>query len=239
MAQPNLKTDVILARPSSGGNDLKEWWADDMVARLLIDEGFVDGVYQSTAPGDTTKQWYDTTTHPGIWKFHNGTTWVAGSGVRMLGPDDLTTVINALTSTSVTSALSAAQGRLLKQYIDRLVSLSGLPINSTHLGTFTGTTIPNNANLKAALQALETKVEAGGGGYTGGSASNTVFPVGSYVNMGGGQFVRNAVVNVYLHAATAPPDTSFASDNNIPFEKGPQLAGTWRHRGNGLAQRVA
>lgn len=40
-----------------------------------------------------------------------------------------------------------------------LVTLSGVAANSTDLGTFTGTTIPDNSDVKEALQALETEVE--------------------------------------------------------------------------------
>ncbi len=42
-----------------------------------------------------------------------------------------------------------------------LISLSGVPANSTHFGTaFTGTTIGNNASIFGALQQLETAVES-------------------------------------------------------------------------------
>lgn len=41
-----------------------------------------------------------------------------------------------------------------------LVSLSGVAANSTSLGTFTGTTIPDSQTIKQALQALETYAEA-------------------------------------------------------------------------------
>jgi len=44
--------------------------------------------------------------------------------------------------------------------IDDLVTLSGVAVNSVNLGTFTGTTIPDNSNIKQALQALETEVES-------------------------------------------------------------------------------
>ena len=43
--------------------------------------------------------------------------------------------------------------------IDDLVTLSGVAANSTDLGTFTGSTIPDNSDTKEALQALETEVE--------------------------------------------------------------------------------
>lgn len=38
-------------------------------------------------------------------------------------------------------------------------TLSGRPLNSTHLGTFTGSTITDNSTIKTALQELETEVE--------------------------------------------------------------------------------
>lgn len=45
------------------------------------------------------------------------------------------------------------------QDIADLVTLSGVAANATDLGTFTGTTIPDNSDIKEALQALETDVE--------------------------------------------------------------------------------
>ncbi|RLI53088.1 MAG: hypothetical protein DRP09_16550 [Candidatus Thorarchaeota archaeon] len=44
--------------------------------------------------------------------------------------------------------------------VDDLVTLSGVGVNSTHLGTFTGSTIADSQTNKQALQALETKAEA-------------------------------------------------------------------------------
>ncbi len=41
-----------------------------------------------------------------------------------------------------------------------LITLSGVPENSTTLGTFTGATISDNTDVKSALQELETQVEA-------------------------------------------------------------------------------
>jgi hypothetical protein len=40
-----------------------------------------------------------------------------------------------------------------------LVSLSGVPANSTDLGAFSGSIIPDNSNNKQALQSLETAIE--------------------------------------------------------------------------------
>jgi hypothetical protein len=44
--------------------------------------------------------------------------------------------------------------------INDLVSLSGLAANSTTLGTFTGSIIPDAQTVKAAIQALETAIES-------------------------------------------------------------------------------
>jgi hypothetical protein len=43
--------------------------------------------------------------------------------------------------------------------VDDLITLSGVPANSTDLGTFTGTTIPDGSDNKEAFQALETGLE--------------------------------------------------------------------------------
>ena len=44
--------------------------------------------------------------------------------------------------------------------------LSGVAKDSTNLGTFTGSTIADSQTIKAALQALETAVEASGSAAT-------------------------------------------------------------------------
>jgi hypothetical protein len=50
--------------------------------------------------------------------------------------------------------------------VDDLITLSGVSEGATHLGIFSGTTITDNQTLKAAIQILETAVEAAGGGGT-------------------------------------------------------------------------
>lgn len=47
-----------------------------------------------------------------------------------------------------------------QQLSNALVTLSGVASAATDLGTFTGTTIADNLTIKAALQALETALEA-------------------------------------------------------------------------------
>jgi hypothetical protein len=47
----------------------------------------------------------------------------------------------------------------LESDVADLTTLSGVASNSTTLGTFTGTTIPDSSTIKAALQSLETTLE--------------------------------------------------------------------------------
>ena len=43
-------------------------------------------------------------------------------------------------------------------------TIIGVPVGSNDMGTFTGTIIPDNSDIKEALQALETASGSGGGG---------------------------------------------------------------------------
>ena len=56
------------------------------------------------------------------------------------------------------TALSTAN----ETHIDNMATLTGVAKDSTNLGTFSGSTIADDQTLKAALQALETAVEAAG-----------------------------------------------------------------------------
>ena len=73
----------------------------------------------------------------------------------------LTTAIAAV-QTDVNTNESDADAAIAANevHIDNAATLSGVAKDSTHLATFTGSTISDNVTIKAALQALETKVEA-------------------------------------------------------------------------------
>ena len=62
-------------------------------------------------------------------------------------------------ATTVTNLINANE-----THIDNAATLSGVAKDSTHLGTFTGSTIADSQTVKAALQALETSVESKGSG---------------------------------------------------------------------------
>lgn len=66
-----------------------------------------------------------------------------------------------------------------------LVVLSGVPKNNINLGIFTGDTIPDDVTIKAALQALETSIDAGlqsENGISGTGKSTSKFKLGGSLN---------------------------------------------------------
>ena len=62
------------------------------------------------------------------------------------------------TGIDITGNVISVDSAVLADIAD-LATLSGMPENSTDLGQFTGSTIPDSSTIKAALQALETKTE--------------------------------------------------------------------------------
>ena len=68
---------------------------------------------------------------------------------------------DASAASTLTTALNANE-----THIDNMATLTGVAKDSTNLGTFTGSTIADSQTVKAALQALETAVEAAGSAST-------------------------------------------------------------------------
>jgi hypothetical protein len=60
-------------------------------------------------------------------------------------------------STTITNMINANE-----THIDNVATLAGVAKDSANLGTFSGSTISDNQTIKAAIQALETAVEAAG-----------------------------------------------------------------------------
>ena len=94
-------------------------------------------------------------------------TYVASQISDLIGsaPDALNTLQelgdalndDASFATSVTNLINANE-----THIDNAATLSGVAKDSTNLGAFSGSTIADSQTVKAALQALETAVEAAG-----------------------------------------------------------------------------
>lgn len=115
----------------------------------------------------------------GKLRYHNGTSAspvVTESHEATLSNKTLTspvintgvsgTAIDTDTTLAANSDTKLASQKAVKAYIDEidtnvndLITLSGVGENSTNLGAFSGTTIPDDKTVKEALQALETSLE--------------------------------------------------------------------------------
>jgi hypothetical protein len=82
------------------------------------------------------------------------------SGLTSSAQDQITAAQDDATQ-ALTDASNAAQAASDAQAdVNDLVTLSGVAANATDLGTFTGSTIPDASTIKAAIQALESELEA-------------------------------------------------------------------------------
>ena len=88
----------------------------------------------------------------------------------------------------------------LRNDINNLQTLSGRPDNSTHLATFTGTTISDNGTIKAALQELETSLETKA---TGNFATTNLTLTASRTHAGGGFDLTINAIGTYTFALNA------------------------------------
>ena len=95
---------------------------------------------------------------------------ISDNGTVKAGMQELETAVElrATTASLHAVATSGAYGALsgtptiptaASLAVDDLITLSGASEGDTNLGTFTGSTIPDNQTIKASLQALETKAE--------------------------------------------------------------------------------
>jgi hypothetical protein len=123
---------------------------------------------------------------------------------------NVNTSLTGASDTQIPSALAAktyidTANTAQQNIIDDLVTLSGVASGAENLGTFTGTTIPDNSTNKQALQALETEVEtkatsAALSTHTG--ASSDVHGVGvgnSVVGTGTSQALTNKTIDADLN----------------------------------------
>ena len=85
------------------------------------------------------------------------------TGSTIADSSTLKAAIQALETAVETKATSAVVSEI-DANVDDLISLSGVAENATGLGTFTGSTISDGANIKDALQDLETAAEAAAAG---------------------------------------------------------------------------
>jgi len=89
----------------------------------------------------------------------NVTTLGTFTGSTIADDSGIKAAIQAL-ETAVETKQTIATVAEIDSNADDLISLTGVAENTTNLGTFTGSTIDNAVTIKAALQALETAIEA-------------------------------------------------------------------------------
>ncbi len=104
--------------------------------------------------------WYNTTDNL-FKKYENGVISSLGSDDTAAADVSYDNSTSGLTATDLQDAVDelAAADEAIVEDVDDLATLTGVPLNSTSLGTFTGTTISDNVAIKNALQELETAVE--------------------------------------------------------------------------------
>lgn len=114
------------AGPGNEGIVLVDWIQE------MINIGLID-------PGAVTVVGTNLTNTPGV----NTVTIFSDSGTDTILP-------------AATSLLAGVMTASDKNNLDSIVTLTGVPALSTNLGSFTGTLIPDNVDIKFALQSLET-----------------------------------------------------------------------------------
>jgi len=107
-------------------------------------------------------------------------TSATGNNTVLTDADDISfdNVVSGLTATDAQAAIDEVEARVESAETDIVTNTTNIGTNTTDianletltgvagattLGTFTGVTIPDDQNIKAALQALETAVESVGG----------------------------------------------------------------------------
>ncbi len=103
----------------------------------------------------------------------------------------------------------------LEQDVADLTSLSGVASNATNLGTFTGSTIPDNSTIKTALQSLEDGI-ASSSGYSENGISGNGTSISKYTL--GGLLTQNTTLNGnYIRNFTLSntPLTILSTNNNV------------------------
>ena len=89
----------------------------------------------------------------------NVTTLGTFSGSTIADDSTIKAALQSLETTLETKESQATVSEI-NSNADDLISLTGVSENTTNLGTFSGSTIDNSVTIKAALQALETAIEA-------------------------------------------------------------------------------
>lgn len=122
----------------------------------------------------------------------SGDLYVSNTGVAVVISATTSTAgkVELATNTETTTGSDTARATTPAGVNAYFTALVGNASGVQHLGTFTGTTIPDNSTVKAALQALETKAESlvSGLQFVGTWDATTAAP-----SLGNNEFVRVSV----------------------------------------------
>jgi len=132
---------------------------NELAAAINDDENFVTTITNLIDANETHIDNVATLTGVAKDSAHLGTF----TGSTIADSATLKAAIQALETAVETKATSAVVTEV-DGNVDDLISLSGVAENQTGLGTFTGSTISDGANIKDALQDLETAAEAAASG---------------------------------------------------------------------------
>lgn len=116
----------------------------------------------TTKPGDITKAAIVADANIDVIQWNQNLNFHAKKAIKT-AEEFLPTVSGNWTTAPATqdAALNELGARVsVGNDVANLVTLTGVAVDSVNLGTFTGSTIADNVVIKAALQSLETKVEA-------------------------------------------------------------------------------
>ena len=129
--------------------------------------------------------------------------------------DNDTTIPTSAAVKDYTDTVAAAN----ETHIDNIVTLSGVSKDSTHLGTFTGTTISDSRTVKQALQDLETSLETvsgGGANATSVATASTDTDATHYLTFVDGNNATKTQENILTDAGvTYNPSTNLLSVGEI------------------------
>ena len=132
---------------------------NEIAAAINDDENFVTTITNLIDANETHIDNVATLTGVAKDSAHLGTF----TGSTIADSSTLKAAIQAL-ETAVELKANSAVVTEIDGNVDDLISLSGVAENATGLGTFTGSTISDGANIKDALQDLETAAEAAAAG---------------------------------------------------------------------------
>ena len=140
----NLGTSATVTEINFTGNGISASRVGNVVT---VDVGATSGVTNLTYTASATN---------GIVVSDTGSDATIPAATTLIAGLMIPAQFDKLANITITQAVDLDA---LESDVADLTTLSGVASNSTTLGTFTGTTIPDSSTIKAALQSLETTLE--------------------------------------------------------------------------------